>query len=64
MAILRKALAWRHHLVGDIAMLLYSPVLLAVAWFIMVASERHQEVSRLVLAALVFPVGAALHFAA
>ena len=60
--ILLVAIAWRSHLLGGMAMLLYSPMLLSIAWFIDVASEGHLGVSHLVLAALVLPVGAALHF--
>ena len=59
--VLFVAVAWRNHILGGIAMLLYSPMLLFVVWFIMLASEGHQDVSHLVLAALVFPVGSALH---
>jgi hypothetical protein len=45
-------------------MALYSPVLFLIAGFIAVVSEGHQDVSHLVVAALVFPVGAASHLAA
>jgi hypothetical protein len=57
-------IAWRCHLLGGVAMLLYSPMPFLITWFITVVSEGHQDVSHLVLAAFVFPVGAALHLVA
>lgn len=57
-------IAWRYHLFGGVVMLLYSPVPFFITGFIAVVSEGHQDVSHLVLAAFVFPVGAALHLVA
>ena len=57
-------IAWRYHLLGGVLMLLYSPMPFLITWFITVVSEGHQDVSHLVLAAFVFPVGAALHLVA
>lgn len=57
-------IAWRYHLFGSVLMLLYSPIPFLITCFITVVSEGHQDVSHLVLAALVFPVGAVLHLVA
>jgi hypothetical protein len=57
-------IAWRYHLFGGAVMLLYSPIPFLITCFITVVSEGHQDVSHLVLAALVFPVGAVLHLVA
>jgi hypothetical protein len=62
--VLLVAIAWRYHLFGGVVMMLYSPMLFLITGFITVVSEGHQDVSHLVLAALVFPVGAALHLVA
>jgi hypothetical protein len=59
--VLLVAIAWRYHLFGGVVMLLYSPIPFLIAGFITVVSEGHQDVSHLFLAALTFPVGAALH---
>jgi len=58
--VLLVAIAWKYHLFGGVAMLLYSPTSFLIAGFIAVVCEGHQDVSHLVLAALVFPVGAVL----
>ena len=62
--VLLVAIAWRYHLFGGVAMLLYSPLPFFIKGFIALVSEGHQDVSHLVLAALVFPVGAPLHLVA
>lgn len=56
-------IAWRYHLLGGALMLLYSPVPFLITGFVTVVSEGHQDVSHLILAAFVLPVGAALHVA-
>jgi len=62
--VLLVAIAWRYHLFGGVVMLLYSPVPFLITGFITVVGEGHQDVSHLVLAALVLPIGAALHLVA
>jgi hypothetical protein len=62
--VLLIAIAWKHHLRGGALMLLYSLLPFVIAGLISVASEGHRDVSHLVLAALVFPVGAAPHLLA
>lgn len=62
--VLLVAIAWRHHLLGGVAMLLYSPIPFLITCFITLVSEGHQDVSHLVLAALALPVGAAPHLVA
>jgi hypothetical protein len=57
-------IAWEYHLSGGVLMLIYSPALFLVTGFITVVSEGHQDVSHLVIAACVFPAGAALHLVA
>ncbi len=62
--VLLVAIAWKYHLLGGVLILLYSPAPFLITCFITVVSEGHQDVSHLVLAGLVFPVGAALHLVA
>lgn len=62
--VLLIVMAWKHHLRGGALMLLYLPVPFVIAGLISVASEGHRDVSHLVLAALVFPVGGAPHLLA
>ena len=56
-------IAWRYHLLGGVVMLLYSPIPFFTTGLITVMSEGHQDVSHLILAAFVLPVGAILHLA-
>jgi hypothetical protein len=58
---LLAAIAWRWRLAGGIAMLGYAPVLFLGAVAISVGSEGHRDVSHLLIATLLFLVGAVLH---
>jgi hypothetical protein len=62
--VLLVAIASRYHLLGGVVMLLYSPIPFLITFLITVMSEGHQDVSHLVFAAFVLPVGAALHLVA
>jgi hypothetical protein len=62
--VLLVAIAWRYPLLGGVLMTLYLPIPFITMAFITVVSEGNQDVSHLVLAASVFPIGAAMHLVA